>query len=404
MLSPRSKTTFLAALAALALVPAASQAQGKEVRAEGVSGVTERNNARAVAVEGDADLAGWATKAINAHGAFDVKPGASLKIRFTKAGANAVSVSFSGAETWSATANGASSLGALWAAVDAALVEAGKKYAVKPLFSRTKIAFVRDTGGSRSEIYMGDLMLPAATPLTAHGSSSSAPHWAPDGRSVYYTSHFRSGAADVFRVSVGGGSSPVATFKGTNTGGAVSPDGSRIALSLSPKGTCDIYVASASGANPRPIAATDDVEISPCWSPDGTRIAYTGGPSGKPAVLIVSASGGAPRKVSTGGYATEPSWNPVFTNQIAYTQGNCAGIGVADLGGASFSVPSDPKGKRINQPVSHPSWCADGRHVVVTIGSGKSTKVGLLDTQSGKLTTLSGSFGNCSEPSALVTR
>lgn len=393
-----------AMLAVTAAPVAVWGAESAPIRVVGVAAITDRHNARLVSVEGDADLVGWATKAINAHGAFDVRSGAPLKIRFTKAGEGAVSVSFSGSETWSETARGTGSLGALWAAVDAAIVEAGKRYAVKPIFSRTKIAFARETGANRSEIYMGDLLLPRAVPLTNHGSAAMAPQWAPDGRTVYYTSRHKSGANDVFRVAVGGGSTAVATFKGTNTGGAVSPDGSRIALSLSPKGSCDIYVASASGASPRAIAATDDVEVSPCWSPDGTRIAYTGGPSGKPAILIVPASGGSPRRVSTGGYATEPAWNPVFPNQIAYTRGNCAGIGVADLGGASFTVPSDPKGKPVSQPVSHPSWCADGRHVVVTIGSGKVTKIGLLDTQSGKLTALSGEFGNCSEPSALVVR
>lgn len=401
------KSLSLAALVALALAPAAASAQSRgAVRAKEVSVSTDRNDARNVSVEGDADLVGWATKALNAHGAFDVRSGAPLKIRFTKAGTNSVAVTFSGSESWSATANGPGTLGALWAAVDAAIVEAGKKYAVKPLFARTKVAFVREMGANRSEIFMGDLLLPKITPLTGHGSVVLSPQWSPDGRSVYYTSRHKSGANDVFRVNVGGGSSPVATFKGTNTGGAVSPDGSRIALSLSPNRSCDIYVASASGANPRAIVASEDVEISPCWSPDGTRIAYTGGPSGKPGIFLVSATGGATRRVSTGGYASEPAWNPVNTNQIAYTRGDCAGIGVADLAGPSLSVPFDPKGTPIRVEVSNPSWCADGRHLLVTVGAKtkRGMKIALLDTRSGKLTTLSEGLGNCSEPAALVVR
>jgi TolB protein len=329
-----------------------------------------------------------------------VKPGAPLKIRFVHAGANAVTVTFAGSEAFSATATGADPLQALWAAVDAAIVAAGKKYAVKPIFAATKLAFVRESGANRKEIYAGDLMLPNARALTAHGSLSYSPNWTPDGRAVYYTSHYKNGAADVFRAEIGGGVSPVATYKGTNTGGAVSPDGSRVALAMSPKGTLDIYVASASGAGAHAIVSSADVETSPCWSPDGSRIAYTGGVSGRPQIMIVPASGGASRKVSTGGYSSEPAWNPVLPNQIAYTQGNCAGIGVADLGGASFTV--SVKG---GQSVSHPAWCADGRHVVVTLGSGKSTKLGLLDTQSGKVSVISGTqFGSCSDPATRIAK
>jgi TolB protein len=401
MLSVFSKKSALLALAALAVSPAVfAKEPTKEIQAGEVVAITDRQNAYNVSVTGDAELAGWASKAINAHGAFDVKPSARLKFNFVKSGANGVTVTVSGSQNFSATATGSDTMQALWAAVDAAIVAAGKQYAVKPMFAATKLAFVRELSSVASEIYAGDLMLPTARAVTGHGKRSQSPQWAPDGRAVYYTSYFRSGGADVFRAELSGGVSPIATYKGTNTGGAVSPDGSRVALALSPKGTLDIYVASASGKGANAIVSSTDVETSPCWSPDGARIAYTGGVSGRPQIMIVPASGGASRKVSTGGYSSEPAWNPVQTNQIAYTQGNCAGIGVADLGGASFSVPV--KGAR---SVSHPAWCADGRHLVVTIGSGKATQLGLLDTQSGKLTIISGAqFGNCSDPATRIAK
>ena len=396
MFSVLSKKLAFLALAGLALSPAAF-ADDYHID---IHGKAERKNARSVAIEGDADLAGWASKAIDAHGAFDVKPGAALKIRFTKSGPNTIAVSFSGSETWSATASGADVMSALWAAVDAAIVEAGRKYAVKPLFAQTKLAFVRGGAGDIGEIYVGDLMLPSARALTGHGKHSQSPHWAPDGGAVYYTSWFSSGGADVFRVDLGGRVTKIASYKGTNTGGAVSPDGTRIALALSPKGTSDIYVASASGAGAHAIVATDDVEMSPCWSPDGTRIAYTGGVSGRPQIMIVPAAGGATRRVSTGGYSSEPAWNPVKPTQIAFTLGDHAGIGVADISAGVSSVPL-----KSPRPVSHPTWCADGRHVAVTIGKDGHFQIGLLDTESGKLSVLSGpQFGSCFDPDARIAR
>jgi TolB protein len=400
MLSVFTKKSALLALAVLAVSPAAFAA--RELVGGKVEGDSTRNHAYNVAVTGDADLAGWASKAINAHGAFDVKPSAGLKFNFVKSGANGVTVTVSGSKNFSATATGADTMQALWAAVDASIVAvAGEKYGVKPMFAATKLAFVRELSSAASEIYTGDLMLPTARAVTGHGKRSQSPQWAPDGHAVYYTSYFRSGGADVFRAELTGGVSPIATYKGTNTGGAVSPDGSRIALALSPKGTLDIYVASASGKGANAIVSSADVETSPCWAPDGSRIAYTGGVSGRPQIMIVPASGGASRKVSTGGYSSEPAWNPVLTNQIAYTQGNCAGIGLADISTGVFITPKNPP----NQPVSHPAWCADGRHVVVMLGSGKVTKLGLYDTQSGKLSVISGAqFGNCSDPATRIAK
>ena len=369
-----------------------------------VESIAKGGNYRSVAVSGDASLAGWAQKAIAAHGAFEVKASAPLKLNFTRVSDTAVRVTLAGSESFEATAQGRDEMDALWRAVDAAIVVAGKKYAVKPVFAATKLAFVRELGPGRKEIYTGDLMLPTASAVTGHGKLSYSPHWAPNGKAIYYTTHFKSGAADVYRVDLGSRAvSPIATYKGTNTGGACSPDGSRIALALSPKGTADIYIASANGSGARAIVSTSDVEMSPSWSPDGAEVAYTGGVSGRPQIMRVSSSGGPSRKVATGhGYATEAAWNPVNPSQIAFSfgTGGGLGVGVADIGGAARDVV-----EKAGRSISHPTWCADGRHLVVTIGAGKATQLGLLDSESGKLTVLSGTqFGNCSDPSACISK
>lgn len=400
--SSLKKPLLAAFVAALAFAPFAA---AKDILVPEVIGVGSNAEVRAVAVTGTGDAAAWAAKAIGAHGAFQVKADASLKMNFTRVSATAVRVTISGADAFEFTSNGSDEMDAVWKAVDAAIVVAGKKYAVKPVFAATKLAFVRETGPGRCEIYAGDLMLPSARPLTAHGKRSYSPNWAADGRSVYYTTHFKSGAADVYRVNLATrASAPIATYKGTNTGGAASPDGSRIALALSPKGTADIYVAGADGSNPRAIVTTPDVEMTPTWSPTGAEIAFTGGASGHPQIMRVPASGGPARRVATGkSYATEPAWNPLNANQIAFsfgTGGGGFGIGLADVGGASKDVAV-----KSGTAVSHPSWCADGRHLVVTVGAGKRTQLGLLDTVNGKLVIISGDqFGDCSAPSAYIAK
>lgn len=394
MISRMLKTLPLVTLAAF--LPVVASAEDQDIKVIGVSGTASRRVT--IAVTGDAELARWASKAIGAHGAFELSSGASTKITVTNAGPNKVTATLSTGGSWTAT--GSSNLDALWRALDAVIVEAGKRYQVKPLFASTKLAFIRDISTTASEVYAGDLMLTSAKPVTGHGKRTQSPHWTPSGDAVYYTSWFASGGADVYRATLSGHVTRIAGYKGTNTGGAVSPDGSRIALALSLSGTSDIYVAGADGSGKRAVAATSDVEMSPCWSPDGSRIAYTGGVSGRPQIMVVPVAGGGARRVSTGGYSSEAAWNPVKPQQIAFTLGDHAGIGVADsnAGGVNAVKLKTPA------PVSHPTWCADGRHVVVAVGKDRNFKLGLLDTESGKLTVISGTMGSCFDPDALVTK
>jgi dipeptidyl aminopeptidase/acylaminoacyl peptidase len=100
-----------------------------------------------------------------------------------------------------------------------------------------------------------------------------------------------------------------------------SPDGTRIAYTLTPTpkaddgGLSDIWIAQVTGGAPRKLVENPGPDQAPRWSPDGTQIAYVTAPSSdvrQPQLAVISAEGGRPRLVAPG-FLYQPSgalWTP----------------------------------------------------------------------------------------------
>ena len=96
---------------------------------------------------------------------------------------------------------------------------------------------------------------------------------------------------------------------------AFSPDGSRIALTLSKDGNPEIYTMSLDGGSLTRITRTRGAETSPSWSPTGDRLVYSSDDRGSPQLFISSASSttdGADwdHLVTGNSYCTKPDWSP----------------------------------------------------------------------------------------------
>ena len=94
-----------------------------------------------------------------------------------------------------------------------------------------------DANRRRKDVWMADVKRGAARRFTAHGSAE-APAFSPDGRWVYFLSA-RSGAAQVFRIPVDGGEAEPVTRLPLEVGSfRLSPDGTRLAVSLDVFASC----------------------------------------------------------------------------------------------------------------------------------------------------------------------
>lgn len=265
-------------------------------------------------------------------------------------------------------------------------------------FFAGKFAFVGKQRGI-SEIYSSDLLFSNVRPLTRDRALVTGPRWSPDGSRLLYTTYYKTGFPDIYSINLATGrKEPIATFKGTNTGGAYSPDGRRIAMTLSGTGNAEIYIADTRGKNIRRLTTNKSNEASPNWSPDGSRLVYTSDAPGKPQLYQISVNGGGPQRIATNisSYCSEPVWNPVDSNKIAFT---------ASIGGGFQIAVYDFKTRSSKQITSgassvEPAWLSDGRHLVFTKREGGRTRLMIVDSETGKVAALhQPGFGDASSAS-----
>ena len=265
-------------------------------------------------------------------------------------------------------------------------------------FFAGKLAFV---GKQRNitEIYTTDMLFSRVSPLTRDRALVTGPRWSPDGNRLLYTTYFKSGFPDIYAINVRTGrTEPIATYKGTNSGGVFSPNGRRIAMALSGSGNSEIYIADANGKNGRRLTTNKSLEASPSWSPDGQRLVYTSDAPGKPQLYTISVNGGAPRRIPTNisSYCSEPVWNPVHSNQIAFTASIRGRFQIALYDFKTRSSKQLTQGPSSVEPV----WLRDGRHLVFTRREGGRQRLMLLDSETGRVSALhKPGFGDASSAS-----
>jgi len=247
-----------------------------------------------------------------------------------------------------------------------------------PGIASTRIAMIRSNEG-RKDVYVCDSDGGNVTPITRDGAVCLSPSWGKGRDTLVYTSYHQ-GFPDVYRLDLRRRKRMrLSGFPGLNAGADVSPDGRRVALTLSKDGNPDLYILDLRSRRLTPLARTRfAAEASPSWSPDGSRIVFVSDKSGSPQLHVVSRNGRGERQLTWRGAATEnvaPDWG--VSGRIAYS---------SKRGGRYQVCLLDPAGKRnwqlTREYLDHeePSWAPDGRHIVYTRTVGFRSDIYILDT------------------------
>ncbi len=199
----------------------------------------------------------------------------------------------------------------------------------------TQIAFVSVSGkvGERTyKLQLADAdgenpqaMLTSPRPILS-------PAWAPDGIRIAYVSfENRTQSAIYIQNRQLGSRIKVISREGINGAPSWSPDGKRLAITLSYEGSPDIYVVQIESGTLRRITDSAAIDTEPVWADDNTII-FTSDRSGGPQLYEVSARGGRAERITfEGKYNASATVSPDGSS-VAFVHGAGSGfqIGVID--------------------------------------------------------------------------
>ena len=240
--------------------------------------------------------------------------------------------------------------------------------------ARTKLAFSSDRNRERvvgsvenrdvKEIYISDYDGANVRRITTNRQLNLTPVWAPDARSIAYTS-YRRGYPDLFIALIYQGLQQEPTRGGTqNWLPMFSPDGTRIVFTSSREGNPELYIIDRDGSNLRRLTNHPAIDTTPTWSPTGTQIAFTSDRAGQPQIYIIGADGLNLRRLTMAeSYADRPTWSPAPFNEIAFAARTGPGYDIKVYDLASGETRQITHGEGSNES---PAYSPNGRHLAFT--------------------------------------
>ena len=250
-------------------------------------------------------------------------------------------------------------------------------------FCRSRIAFTAESAPGIRNVFVCDIDGNNVRQITNYRSLNVEPSWSPSGRSIYFSKYNRSGI-DIVETTLAKPrrSRILSSFRGINTGSAISPDGNYMAVILSPDHQVDLYLLGMRKKIKKRLTRGIAVEASPCWSPDSRRIAFVSDRQGNPRIFICNADGSGVTPVPTVGIdAVTPAWSAddkiAYATRLSRSSGYV--LAVYDMKTGKNTVVTKGGGSW-----ESPGWAADNRQVICKrILNGKSS-LWVVDTRSGR--------------------
>jgi TolB protein len=226
----------------------------------------------------------------------------------------------------------------------------------------TRIAYVSETGPANTRVKRVAIMDQDGANnryITSGATLAITPRFSPTLQEIVYMAYGEGRTPPkVYLQNVDSGqSSLLGNFPGMSSAPRFSPDGSRVAMSLSQNGTTNLYEFDVRGHGMRRLTTSPGIDTSPCYSNDGTQIVFNSDRGGTQQLYVMSSGGGPERRISfgEGRYAT-PVWSP-RGDYIAFTKFTSSSFGIGVM-------RPDGSGERLLASgflVEGPTWAPNGR-------------------------------------------
>ncbi|MDT0635659.1 Tol-Pal system beta propeller repeat protein TolB [Spectribacter hydrogenoxidans] len=199
-----------------------------------------------------------------------------------------------------------------------------------------------------------------------------SPAWHPAGTKLAYVAFdMKRGRSSLRIQDLGTGEvKEVSSRPGINGAPAWSPNGNKLAMTLSYRGNPDIYTYDLGDEQVRQITRNGAIDTEPSWSPDGSHIVFTSDRGGKPQVYRVRSGGGNAERLTFDGESNQrPSYSPDGEKIVLVQGGNGFRIAVLDLETNNMRVVSDG-------PLDEgPSFAPNGQVIIYARQQGNSAEL-----------------------------
>ncbi len=249
-----------------------------------------------------------------------------------------------------------------------------------PVLCQSKIVFSYGDNIKSRQICISDIDGKNFEQITSFKGLSVEPIFAPNGRSVVYSS-YRNNQISIFEtILYPRRTRKLSSFDGLNSGAAVAPNGRFMAMILSKDKQVDLYLRDLRTGNLTRLTRDKAVESSPCFSPDGKYICFLSDKSGVPKLYVTNLSGSQSKLMpSVGREAYTPDWST--DNRIAYITRVDGEYRIAILevsSGRNALVPN------LTGRWESPSWAPDNRHIVCSKADGPmKSSLYVIDSKTG---------------------
>ena len=263
----------------------------------------------------------------------------------------------------------------------------------------TKIAMCCDVSGKK-EIYMMSYDGSETKRVTHHHSLAFAPAWNPDNTKIAYSLFTRHAGnqknIDLYEFDLTNNTVRMISDKtGINSGAAYSPDGNKLAATLSHSGTPSIYVIDRKTRVSTRLTHSLAFDVDPAFSPDGKTIAYVSSRTGMPMIFTMDAQGkNQTRLTFAGQFNATPAWSP--RGQVL------AFAGWLDKKFDIFTMNSD--GTHIERLTKNqggnedPFFSPDGNFLAFSSNRTGQKNIYVMNTDGSFVKRLTYGLGNCTAP------
>jgi TolB protein len=263
----------------------------------------------------------------------------------------------------------------------------------------SKIAFVSDRTGKK-EVYLMDYDGYGPIKVTSRFSHAMAPAWRSDGKQLVFTAVTKNEKNvrnhNLFQYDLPTGKiAMLSNRQGINSGAAFSPDGKRLALTMSFPGNPEIFLMDPLSKVVQRITNSFGLDVDPSWSPDGRSLAFVSDRSGRPMVYKMEASGANVQRLTYAGhYNATPTWSPQG-NKIAFAGWDAGKFDIFIMNPDGTSIERLTKNMGNNED---PDFAPDGYFVVYSSNRKGKKNLYITNIDNTIHRQITSDFGNCEAP------